>query len=108
MNSDTLSRKNYNYFEQYNERYDKGAFSGSEACAYDLAAIKKWISIRDNYTYTDNCEGTNWKYIRIVRRGTETKYGTKYIFIDPDRKLWRIKTTGQEFYHGPECEEFTD
>lgn len=91
-------------FKEYNKAYDEGAYKFSEAMKYDLDAIKKWISIRDTLTYTEDCSGNNWKYIKLYT-GCGTKYGTKWIFVDLDRNLWRIQVTANEFYNGPQCEQ---
>lgn len=72
------------------------AYNISGVTKYNLIVIRKWISIRDNYTYTEDTSGDNWKYIDI--KENHSKYGTNYIFINSNRKLWRIKTTGAEFY----------
>ena len=90
-------------FIEYNKQYDRGDFRGSETIKYDLDAIEKWISIRDMLTYTEDYSG-NWKYIKIFD-GYGTKYSTKWIFVDMDKRLWRINTTGDEFYNGPRCEQ---
>lgn len=95
---DTLAECTLNDFEEYNERYDKGAFRGSEACRYNINAIKKWLSIRDDLTYTENTSGDGWKYIDIID-GWHSKYGTGFIYIQPKKKLWRIKQTSNEFYN---------
>lgn len=92
-------------FKAYNEAYDKDKYKLSEAMKYDLDAIEKWISIRDTLTYTEEFVG-NWKYLKIFS-GYGTKYGTKWIFIDEEQKLWRIRETGNEFYNGPQCEQLT-
>ena len=94
-------------FEDYNAQYDRGDFRGSEAIKYDIDAIKKWINIRDSLTLTEDYSGT-WQYIRIVQKETRTKYSTKYIFVDMDKKVWRTCTTGSEFYNGPQCEEYKE
>ena len=94
--SEELASQPIDFFEQFNEKYDKAAYNLSEVTKYNLTVIRKWISIRDNYTYTEDTSGNNWKYIDI--KEDHSKYGTNYIFIDSNRKLWRIKTTGAEFY----------
>ena len=91
-------------FKEYNEAYDNDKHRRSEAMKYDLDAIEKWISIRDTLTYTEEFVG-NWTYLKIFS-GYGTKYGTKWIFIDEEQKLWRIRETGNEFYNGPEGEPF--
>lgn len=101
---DRLSNWSIKEFEEYNAKYDSGAFRGSEATKYDLKAIKTWIGIRDSFKFTnsedDMCSG-KWKYLMIVERWSKTRYGTNYIFIDEERKLWRIRRTGDEFYGNP-------
>lgn len=87
-------------FENWNDRYDKGAFRDSEATKYKISAIKKWINMRDELTFTDDYSGDGWKYLDIVD-GWHTKYGTNFIMIHPEKKLWRTRLTGDEFYNGP-------
>ena len=102
--SDRLANWSMKDFEAYNEKYDRGAFSGSEAPKYDLNAISTWIGIRDSLKFTnseDDMHSGDWKYLLIVDRWSMTKYGTSYIFIDEERKLWRIRQTGEEFYGNP-------
>ena len=94
--AENLASQPITFFERFNRDYDNGLFRGSEATKYNMVIMRKWLAIRDNYTYTEDTSGNNWKYIDI--KEDHSKYGTNYIFIDPDRKLWRIKTTGAEFY----------
>ena len=95
-----LSEWKLSDFEKYNEQYDNGAFRGSEATKFKISAIKRWLSIRDELTFTDDISGDGWKGLDIVD-GWHTKYGTNYIMIQPEKKLWRIRLTGDEFYNGP-------
>lgn len=94
-----LKEENIDYFESWNEAYKKGAFAGSEATAYNLVNIRKWIGIRDSFTFIDDIVPGKWKYIDLKEE--HSKYGTNYIFVEPDQKLWRIKPTGSEFYGHP-------
>lgn len=87
-------------FEAYNAKYDSGAFRGSEATKYNLNAIKKWIYLRSDLSYTEDTSGDGWKYLDITD-GWHSKYGTNYILIHPKKRLWRVKLTGNEFYDGP-------
>lgn len=87
-------------FIVYNKRYDDGEFAGSEATKFDLDAIKYFIGVRDILTYTEDTSGDNWLALDITK-GSHSKYGTNYIFIDVERQLWRTHLTGEEFYHGP-------
>lgn len=93
-------------FAKYNEDYDAGKFRGSEAEKYDLEAIKKWISIRDDLRYTDNTDGNSWQELCIIQPQTRTKYGCAYLYIDLKRKLWRFIQDGSEFYghHWPKLD----
>ena len=50
-----LEKENIEYFQKHNERYDKGAFAGSEAQKYNLEVIKKWIDIREEFSFTEEC-----------------------------------------------------
>ena len=87
-------------YENYNDRFDRGAFRGSEATKFKISAIKRWLSIKDELTYTDDTSGEGWKYLDI-KDGWHSKYGLNFILIHPEKKLWRIKLTGDEFYNGP-------
>lgn len=69
-----------------------------------MKAIKTWIGIRDSLRFTnseDDMYSGKWKYFMIVERWSKTRYGTNYIFIDEERKLLRIRQTGDEFYGDP-------
>lgn len=92
---DTLKNWTLEQFAHENEIGVK-AYRGSEWKPYDLAAIKKWISIRDNYTYTDGYSPGTWEALDI--KTSHSKYGTNYIYLDHERKLWRIYETISEFY----------
>lgn len=96
----TLKDKSYKYFESYNEGFKTDKYRLSEATPYNLNAIKKWIDIRDDYTFTDNESEIyygDWEQLDI--KEYHSKYGTNYIYLDHERKLWRIRTTGDEFYN---------
>ena len=95
-----LQNKPYSYFENENIKGKSGAYAGSEWTPYKLSVIKQWIDMRDEYTFTDNKEEIykgDWEQLDI--KEYHSKYGTNYIYIDTERKLWRIKTTADEFYN---------
>lgn len=97
-----LEKENIEYFQKHNERYDKGAFAGSEAQKYNLEVIKKWIDIREEFSFTEECseysaDFDNWKEIDITD-GWHTKYGIGYIYVNEKEGTWRIKRTSDEFY----------
>lgn len=77
-------------------KYNKTVDYYSEARPFNLEVMDKWIAIRNNYTYVDEWTEGNWKSIDI--KTCHSKYGTNYIFIDDERKLWRIRDTASEFY----------
>ncbi len=95
---DRLQNGTLEFFEDYNKRYDRGDFRGSEATKYNLDAIKKWIAIRDGYTYTKDTDGKGWTCLDITQ--SHSKYGVNYIYFHKERKLWRIMQTISEFYGG--------
>ena len=90
----------FSFFVNENEKGKKGAYAGSEWTPYNLLVIKQWIGIRSEYTFTD-CEDEiykgDWKQLDIKQY--HSKYGTNYIYIDTERKLWRIRQTSEEFYN---------
>lgn len=96
---DRLERGTLEDFIEYNEKFYLDRWlPSSEAITYKLSAIKKWISIRDELTYTSDCDQYvgEWKYLDIADR--HTKYGHCFIYIHPEKKLWRINATAAEFY----------
>lgn len=99
---DMLQRGNLEDFQSYNEAFERGDFKGSEATPYKLDVIEKWIKIRDDYTYIKEYESGNWFSFDL--KEYKTKYGLNTIYVEPDKKLWRITQTGDEFYghaHNP-------
>lgn len=97
-----LKKGNIEDFTKYNEQYDKGAFAGSEATKYNIDIIKKWIDIREEFSFTEKCseyseDFDNWKEIDITD-GFHTKYGIGYIYVNEKEGTWRIKRTSDEFY----------
>ena len=102
LKSNALENAGIEYFEDYNKRYDKGAFAGSEATKYNLDMIRNWIDIREEFSFTEECleyseDFDNWKEIDIVD-GWHTKYGLGYIYVNEKEGTWRIKRTSDEFY----------
>lgn len=100
---DIFQNEPIEYFISYNERYKTDpVMRYTEATMYDLDAMRKWISIRDQFTYVhdENTEG-NWEYIGTTG-GHRKKYGINYIYVEPVKKLWRYMETASEFYgeHG--------
>lgn len=96
----TLKNKPFSYFESENLKGKNGAYAGSEWTPYKLSVIKQWITMRDNYTFTDNKDDIyegDWEQLDI--KEYHSKYGVNYIYIDNERKLWRIRTTADEFYN---------
>lgn len=93
----------YEWFAEQNEEGARGAFAGSEWRPWNLEVIKHWIAIRHKYKFTNNEEdiyGGDWEQLNITQ--SRSKYGTNYIYIDNERKLWRTIQTGGEFYgEGP-------
>jgi len=88
---EALREGSYSDFEEYNRLLDTDyKYWKGEAKKYILPTIKKWIAIRDYYTYTEDSSGNNWQYIDIRER--HTRLGANYIYIDPVRRLWRFKT----------------
>ena len=88
---DALREGSYSYFEEYNKRFDgEYKYWRGEASKFILPAIKKWLAIRDYYTYDEEASGDNWQYIDIKEK--HSRLTTNYIYIDPVRKLWRYKT----------------
>ena len=92
-------------FEQYIKEYDTDDWlRHSEAVRYDLDEVRKFLAIRDKYTYTE--DDSNWDdwYEIDIGKGHHTKYGTNYVYVDPVHKLWRTKQNASEFYrsHHPE------
>lgn len=54
---DRLEQGTLEDFIEYNEKfYHDSWLPSSEAITYKLSAIKKWISIRDELTYTSDCD----------------------------------------------------
>lgn len=83
--------------EQYNQEYYNGEYMGSEARPYNLDMMQFFINkIRPYYNYTEDYTNGNWKAIDI--KTDHSKYGTNYIYIDEDRKLWRTTQSVTEFY----------
>lgn len=99
-NRDLLEKGTIEDFEQYNKDFEAGKFYGSEATPYKLDNIAKWINIRDEYTFINDYEPGNWYTLPLSIY--TTKYGSDYIFIEPDKKLWRTARTREEFYKGGE------
>lgn len=83
----------------YNQRYDRGEFFGSEATRKNPEAIARFIKLRDNdgYKYTEDCSGGPWERVDITC-GSHRKYGLNYIYLDHSRKLYRIRETIGEYY----------
>ena len=48
----TLKNKPLSFFENENVKGKSGAYAGSEWTPYKLSAIREWIEIRDEYTFT--------------------------------------------------------
>lgn len=92
----TLQNWTFEQFQEDNNKGLAGAYRGSEWRAYNLVAISTWISMRDDYTYTDEWTPGNWERLDIKQ--SHSKYGINYIFLDHERKLWRIHQTASEFY----------
>lgn len=95
-----LKNEPYSFFENENAKGKSGAYAGSEWTPYNLSAIKEWIDMRDEYTFTDNEDEIykgDWEQLDI--KEYHSKYGTNYIYIDNERKLWRIRETAGEFYN---------
>lgn len=95
-----LKEKPLSYFSSENRKGRYGAYAGSEWTPYNLSVIVQWIDMRDKYTFTDSEEDIydgDWEQLDI--KEYHSKYGTNYIYIDNDRMLWRIRTTGDEFYN---------
>ena len=91
-------------FRQYVQDYDTDDFMKySEAVRYDLNEVRKFLAIRDRYTYTEEYTSGDW-YEIDVGKGHHTKYGTNFVYVDPVRKLWRTRRSAGEFYgdHHPE------
>lgn len=84
-------------FIEYNVAYDNDRYRLSESSKFNIVNIEKWISIRDGLRYTENAGNGEWKCIDI--KIDHTKYGSNYIFVDTENKLWRIKPTASEFYN---------
>lgn len=100
MVKDDLKNKPLSFFENENARGKSGAYAGSEWTPYNLLVMKQWIAMRDNYTFTDSEEEIykgDWEQLDI--KEYHSKYGTNYIYIDNERKLWRIRKTADEFYN---------
>lgn len=95
-----LKNKPYSFFENENAKGKSGAYAGSEWTPYNLLIIKQWINMRDKYTFTDSEEEIykgDWEQLDI--KEYHSRYGTNYIYIDNERKLWRIRETADEFYN---------
>ena len=98
---EVLGEKEFSFFENENKKGKNGAYAGSEWTPYNLTVIKQWIDMRQEYAFTDAEEDIykgDWEKLDI--KEYHSKYGTNYIFIDPVRKLWRVRQTGNEFYNG--------
>ena len=94
--SDTLSKGTLEYFIKYNKELIADKYRLSEATPFKIDVMEKWIAIRDDYTYSDDIVPGEWEHLDI--KEYHSKYGTNFIFIESAKKLWRIKTTGAEFY----------
>lgn len=86
--------------EDYNRHYYNGDYRGSEATPFNLEAIQKFIDLRDKkgYKYVEDCGSGKWEAIDIKKY--HSKYGTNYVYVDHERKLYRTKQTISEFYGG--------
>lgn len=86
-----------NDIKSYNESIKDSIL---EVRPLDLPTMKKWITIRDEYTFTDDKDdirGGDWEQIDIIY-GSHSKYGINFLYIDKKRKLCRVKQTVDEFY----------
>lgn len=86
--------------ESYNKKYYNGDFRGSEANPYILEAMQQFIELRDKkgYKYVEDYTPGKWKALDIKKY--HSKYGTNYIYLDHERKLYRTSQTFDEFYGG--------
>ena len=91
--------------EKFNREYDENRekYRYTECSKYDLGAMEKWIRVRNNLEYTEDTSGGKWE--RLTIKQFKTKYGINYIYIDPERKLWRYMDSASEFY-GAHVDEF--
>lgn len=86
--------------EDYNCHYYNGDYRGSEATPYNLEAMKRFIELRDKKGYQYVEDYTPGKWVAIDIKKYHSKYGTNYIYIDHERKLYRTSQTMGEFYGG--------
>lgn len=85
--------------EQYNNAYNSGAFSGSEATPIDMNIALKVVRLLElGYQWTDEIPVGNWQRFDLCP-GNHRKYGTNYIYIDDNQKLMRTTQTASEFYN---------
>ena len=84
------------FFINYNDEYYNDEYRLSEMRPFNLDIINKWIAIRDDYTYTEDDSGDGWYCIDVTL--SHSKYGLNYIFINPEKKLWRTRESASEFY----------
>lgn len=86
--------------ENWNRRYEKGEFRYTEANPYIIEAMKQFIELRDKkgYKYVEDYTPGKWEALDIKKY--HSKYGTNYIYIDHERKIYRTKQTIGEFYGG--------
>lgn len=93
---EALTSKDLDYFKAFNEAYKTDDFLPySEAAPFDLKQIEKWLSIRKDFAYTENLDGSDWVAFPITT--IKKKYGIYTIYLDYDRKLWRTTQTISEF-----------
>ena len=79
---------------EYNSHYK---YDGSEDRPYNEGAMGEFIyAIRPAYAYTEDCSGDDWRKLDIKQ--SHTKYGTNYIYVSDQRKLWRTRQSITEFY----------
>lgn len=83
-------------FVAENESHSNPMYRGSEWTPYNIEMIEKWIELRNGLTFVDDYVDGDWYALDIKTR--HSRYGTNYIFIEPNKKLWRIRETASEFY----------
>jgi hypothetical protein len=97
--SEIKSKKDLVAVQKYNDAYNAGAFSGTEATPVDMSIAKMLVNLVEaGYAWIDKPVAGNWTRYDLCP-GHHRKYGTNYVYVDNEQKLLRTAETASEFYN---------
>ena len=97
--SEIRSKKDLVTVKKWNDAYNAGEFSGTEASPVDMNIAKMLVDlVGAGYKWIDEPVAGKWTRYDLCP-GHHRKYGTNYVYVDNEQKLLRTAETASEFYN---------